>query len=107
MPAPGVPPSGRDAADIRPAAHYRPGDRVWVYRFGGWRPGQIWQASTRAVGVRYRPTPGSGVSADSVTADQVAVRDEVDQLLDRPTASDALPMRTPDRPGRDQAPGRG
>src|SRR5262249_54516180 len=39
--APAIDPYGRNPAEIAPAGSYRPGDLVWVFRHGGWRPGVV------------------------------------------------------------------
>jgi hypothetical protein len=81
VPAPDVPPERRDQAAVAPAGGYRPGERVWAYREGGWRPAIVLDASAVAVLVRYLRTPRGSTGVDTVTAASLAARDErVDPL---------------------------
>jgi hypothetical protein len=59
-----------------------PGDRVWVRRAGSWRPGIVMYCSTKAATVRYRPTEARGTGVDTVTAVNLAARDDDDPFLD-------------------------
>ena len=89
MPAPTVSP--HDRQDVAGAADYLQGDRVWVYRHGGWQPGVVEQASDRAVMVTYRVVGLRGSRVDTVTAPYLAPRTEPDAFLDFLDA-DALPL---------------
>ena len=80
MPVPTMEPQLYDLADA--AATYEPGQRVWVYRTGAWRPGVVLHRSTRAAMVRYRPGDGSGTGVDTVTGGSLADRVEPDPYLD-------------------------
>ncbi len=84
-------PAGTPATDA-----YRPGQRVWVYRAGAWRPGLVLNRSPRAVTVRYRPADGAGTGVDTVTAASLAARIDPDPCLDDP----ALGYIPPDELGR-------
>ncbi len=84
MPAPDLHPIDRPPADVAAADTYHPNDPVWVHRAGHWRPGRVERASSRAVTVRYRPTEHRGTGVDTVTAEHLAPRVELDELLDGP-----------------------
>jgi diguanylate cyclase (GGDEF)-like protein len=75
-------PARRDLADVAPASAYRRGDPVWVYRYGAWRPGVVEGASSRAVMATYRCTEGRGTVVDTMSAEYVMPRGEVDAQLD-------------------------
>src|SRR2546421_2466528 len=85
--APSFDPHRRNRADLAPAGSYRPGDPVWVYREGGWRPGVVESASGRAVLVTYRLRGGTGTVVDTMTAEYVVARDAADPQLDRRVAA--------------------
>ncbi len=76
VPAPEGGPDDRDPADVAPAGSYRSGDRVWVHRHGTWRPGVIEGASSTAILVRYRLGEGPGTGVDTISAEQVAARQQ-------------------------------
>jgi hypothetical protein len=61
---------------------YHPGARVWIHRSGAWRPGVVLQSSVEAVTVRYRPAEGRGTGVDTVNSRSLAIRDDVDPVLD-------------------------
>ena len=82
MPIPDLDPDQRDPADVAPTESYEPSDPVWVYRGGVWRAGVVEASSTRAATVTYRPGSARGTGVDTLTARYLAVRDEVDPLLD-------------------------
>jgi len=82
MPAPDAGPDRRDPAAVAPAGDYRPGQRVWAYREGAWRPAIVLDASAAAVLVRYLRTPRGGTGVDTVTAASVAPREEPAERLD-------------------------
>lgn len=85
MPVPTMQPQVFELADSPTATRYEPGQRVWVYRAGAWRPGIVLHRSTQAVMVRYRPGDGSGTGVDTVTGSSLAERTEQDPYLDGPT----------------------
>jgi hypothetical protein len=80
MGAPTVKPDER--GQVAPACGYRPGDRVWVHRHGGWHPGVVDRVSAMAVLVTYRVVDERGHLVDTVTADYVITRAEPDPDLD-------------------------
>jgi hypothetical protein len=82
MPAPAVDPGHRAIADIAPTDTYLPTDPVWIYRGGSWRPGVVEAASGRAATVTYRPNTTPATAADTLTAQYIAPRSEVDPVLD-------------------------
>jgi len=82
MPAPSVDPGGRATTDIAPTDSYLPTDPVWIYRGGSWRPGVVEAASSRAATVTYRPTSTGGTGVDTLTAQYIAARNEIDPVLD-------------------------
>jgi hypothetical protein len=83
MPAPTIDPDRRDPAGIAPADSYRPADAVWIHRGGRWCPGVIESASARAATVTYRPTDAGGTSVETLTAECLLHRDDLDPILDR------------------------
>lgn len=83
LPAPTCDPGRRDPADVAPADTYQPGNPVWVYRDGAWRPGAVEAASDRAVTARYRCAEGLGTVVDTMWAQYVAARANPDPHLDR------------------------
>jgi diguanylate cyclase (GGDEF)-like protein len=87
MATPTCDPSRRHPADVAPASTYRRGDPVWVHRYGAWRPGVIEAASSRAVMATYRCAQGRGTVVDTMSAEYVLPRTDVDTHLDQ-TASD-------------------
>lgn len=92
-------PGGRPQADIAAADSYSPGDPVWVYRGGSWRPGVVLGASPVAAMVRYRPTEDRGTAVDTVTAVNLLGRTDDDQV-DHPAATRAgltLRLRGPEQ----------
>jgi hypothetical protein len=93
MPVPTVDPADLEPADIAPADSYQPGDRVWVYRSGCWRAGVIVAASARAATVTYRPANLRGTAVDTLTAEHLIARVDLDPLLDAAPRSllDAAP----------------
>jgi hypothetical protein len=68
---------------VTPASAYHRGDPVWVYR-GAWRPGVIEGASSRAVLATYRYAEGRGTVVDTLSAEYVTARKDVDAQLDGP-----------------------
>jgi hypothetical protein len=85
MPAPNIDPNRRDPAQVAPTDSYRPADRVWVYRGGTWRAGVVEAVSARAATVTYRPNSARGTGVDTLTAEYVLPRADVDSLLDSKT----------------------
>ncbi|HET8682171.1 MAG TPA: hypothetical protein VFM54_09895 [Micromonosporaceae bacterium] len=83
MPAPTIDPGQRDPAHVAPTDSYRRADPVWVYRGGHWRAGVVESASPRAATVTYRPSGARGTGVDTLTAECVLARFEVDPMLDR------------------------
>ena len=83
MPAPTIDPEQRQPGDVAPTDSYRPADRVWVFRGGGWRAGVVEAASARAATVTYRPGGSRGTGVDTLTAKYVLVRADSDPMLDR------------------------
>jgi hypothetical protein len=79
MPVPTMEPQLFELAD---SGQYQPGQRVWVFRDGTWRPGIVLHSSARAVMVRYRPGEGSGTGVDTVTGRSLAPRTDSDPSLD-------------------------
>jgi hypothetical protein len=92
MTSPSLDPTKRNKADVAPTDSYRPADRVWVYRGGTWRAGVVEAVSELAAMVTYRPNSARGTGVDTLTAEYVLPRAEVDPFLDTP-----LPDRLPDR----------
>lgn len=86
MPTPEIDPHRRDPSAVAPTDSYRPADRVWVYR-SGWRAGIVETVSPRAATVTYRPSGARGTGVDTLTAQYLAPRTDVDPLLDRVSAS--------------------
>lgn len=82
MPAPTIDPNDLDPAKVPPANTYHPADRVWVYRAGGWHAGVVVAASQRAATVQYRPGSGGGTAVDTLTAEYLIPRVDIDPLLD-------------------------
>lgn len=82
MPAPNIKPEQRDPAHIAPTDSYRRHDPVWVYRGDAWRAGVVESVSARAATVTYRPNGSRGTGVDTLTAQDVLARFEVDPLLD-------------------------
>lgn len=82
MPAPTIDPNRRDASGIAPTDSYQPSDPVWVYRGGTWRAGVVETASARAATVTYRPSGSRGTGVDTLTAQYVLPRADIDPLLD-------------------------
>jgi hypothetical protein len=82
MSAPTVDPARRALADITNPDQYPRGAKVWVFRSGSWRPGVVLSSSAKAVIVRYRPTDSRGTGVDTVMADNLAPRDDVDPYVD-------------------------
>ena len=82
MPAPTVDPNQREPHDVAPTDSYRPADRVWVYRGGGWRAGVVETASDRAATVTYRPSSAAATGVDTLTAPFLFPRADVDPVLD-------------------------
>jgi hypothetical protein len=81
-------PNARDViADALVADDYEPGQRIWVYRAGTWRPGVVLHRSARAVTVRYRPADGPGTGVDTVTARSLKLRVDDDPGIDDPILS--------------------
>jgi hypothetical protein len=83
MAAPTINPEHRDPADVAPTSSYRPQDPVWVYRGGGWRAGIIESASTRAATVTYRPSHTRATGVDTLTAQYILARTDLDPQLDQ------------------------
>jgi hypothetical protein len=86
MSAPTCDPIRRDPAGVAPASTYRHKDPVWVHRSGAWRPGVVEDASSRAVMVTYRCAQGQGTVVDTMSAEYVLPRTEIDAQLDRTTS---------------------
>ena len=84
MTVPKIHPDQRNPADIAATDSYRPADPVWVYRGGCWRAGLVVNASARAATVSYRPNDTAGTGVDTLTAEYLLPRGELDPLLDRP-----------------------
>jgi hypothetical protein len=82
MSAPTVDPAHRALGDITNPDQYPRGAKVWVFRSGSWRPGIVLSSSPKAVIVRYRPTDSRGTGVDTVMADNLARRDDVDPYVD-------------------------
>jgi hypothetical protein len=74
-------------SDALVAEDYEPGQRIWVYRAGTWRPGVVLHRSARAVTVRYRPADGPGTGVDTVTARSLSFRNDDDPGIDDPILS--------------------
>jgi len=55
---------------------------VWVYRAGAWRAGVVEVASARAATVTYRTGASRGTAVDTMTAECVFARDDLDPALD-------------------------
>jgi diguanylate cyclase (GGDEF)-like protein len=90
MSTPTCDPIRRDPADVAPASTYRRKDPVWVHRYGAWRPGVVEDASSRAVMATYRCAEGQGTVVDTMSAEYVLPRAEVDAQLDRTTSSSGV-----------------
>lgn len=86
MPAPATAPHRRDPRTVATIPDYPPAAPVWVWAFrsGSWRPGVILQATPLAAMVRYRQNEGTGTTVDTVTATNLANREEPDPYLDPP-----------------------
>jgi hypothetical protein len=82
MPAPTTTPDRRDPAEIRPTDSYRPAEKVWVYRDGGWRAGVVEVASAHAATVTYRPGGFRGTGVDTLTARYMSGRAVSDPVID-------------------------
>jgi hypothetical protein len=82
VPVPTFDPDRRTRAGLPRPDCFNPGERVWVYRAGAWRPGVVLHSSAQAVTVRYRPADGRGTGVDTVTAHSLASRDDEDPFLD-------------------------
>lgn len=76
-------PVGREPDEVVPANSYHHGDPVWVHRSGCWRPGVVEGASVRAVMATYRCAQGRGTVVDTMSAEYVMPRADVDTQLDR------------------------
>lgn len=87
MPKPDIDPQRRESATIASTDSYRPADRVWVYRGGSWRAGVVEAVSARAATVTYRPSGARGTGVDTLTAQYLVPRTEVDPLLDSVSVS--------------------
>ncbi len=83
MSAPVIHPAQRKPGEVAPTDSYQPADPVWVYRGGAWRAGVIEVASARAATVTYRPGASRGTGVDTLTADCLLAREEIDPVLDR------------------------
>jgi hypothetical protein len=83
MPPPAITPAEWPATEIAAASSYKPGDRVWVYRGGSWRPGVVESATSLAVLATYRPTGARGTGVDTVTAPYITRRTDRDTSLDQ------------------------
>lgn len=82
MPAPTVDPNRRNPADVAPTDSYRRADPVWVYRGGTWRAGVVESASAHAATVTYRPNSARGTGVDTLTAQYMLPRSDVDPFVD-------------------------
>ena len=83
MSAPAINPTERKLIDIAPTDSYHPADRVWVFRGGAWRAGIVEVSSARAATVTYRPGESWGTAVDTLTAESLLVRDDLDPVVDR------------------------
>jgi hypothetical protein len=83
MPAPDVEPEQRDPEEVAPTDSYRPEDRVWVFRGGGWQAGVVEATSPVAATVTYRPNGARGTGVDTVTARYMTARSDEDPVVDR------------------------
>jgi hypothetical protein len=83
MSAPVIHPAQRNLVDIAPTDSYHPADPVWVYRGGAWRAGVVEVASARAATVTYRTGESRGTAVDTLTAESLFARQELDPALDR------------------------
>jgi diguanylate cyclase (GGDEF)-like protein len=79
-------PNGREPDEVVPASTYHRGDPVWVHRYGSWRPGVVEGASVRAVMATYRCAQGRGTVVDTMSAEYVMPRADIDTQLDRDAA---------------------
>lgn len=86
MSAPTCDPSLRDPSDVAPASTYHRDDPIWVHRHGAWRPGVVEGASSGAVMATYRCGQGRGTLVDTMSAEYVLPRADVDAQLDGTTA---------------------
>lgn len=86
MSAPTCDPIRRDPSDVAPASTYHRGDPVWVHRNRAWRPGVVEGAASTAVMVTYRCAEGRGTAVDTMSAQYVVPRADVDAQLDRTTS---------------------
>jgi hypothetical protein len=59
--------------DVAEPASYRPGEEVWVYRHGEWRPGVVEAGGLHGVQVRY--WVGRGTRVDTVRPEYVMRRE--------------------------------
>jgi hypothetical protein len=83
MSVPTADPATRRSPDTRNPDHYGPGQQVWVYCSGSWRPGIVLASSALAATVRYRPAEGRGTAVDTVTGLNLAAREEADPYVDQ------------------------
>lgn len=77
----------REPAQAAPASTYQPGDRVWVYRNGAWRPGVVEAVASMAVMATYRCADGQGTAVDTMSARYVLPRADMDAQLDQATST--------------------
>ncbi len=82
MAAPTIHPDQRDPEHIAPTDSYHPADPVWVFRGGTWRAGVVEASSRRAATVTYRPTNTRATGVDTLTAQYMLARVDIDPLLD-------------------------
>jgi hypothetical protein len=82
MATPTIDPHRRNPAEVAPTDSYRPTDPVWVYRSGNWRAGVVEATSAQAATVTYRPNNARGTGVDTMTAQYLLPRADIDPLLD-------------------------
>jgi hypothetical protein len=82
MPTPTIDPNRRDPSEVAPTDTYRPADPVWVYRGGTWRAGVVEASSAHAAMVTYQPTGTRGTGVDTLTAQYMLPRVDIDPLVD-------------------------
>lgn len=82
MSAPTIDPQHRHPDDVAPTDSYRRSDPVWVFRGGTWRAGVVEAASPHAATVTYRPNSARGTGVDTLTAQYMLPRSDVDPYVD-------------------------
>ncbi|MEU4422271.1 GGDEF domain-containing protein [Actinoplanes sp. NPDC024001] len=71
----------------RPAAAFRPGDRVWVHRNAARCAGVVESACEWAALVRYRCLNGAGTMVDTIPVNCLSIRADADPYLDRSSSA--------------------